>query len=105
MLDNIQPGAKVNVKVTSQPTNKGAVKTLVRLLSKSEKAKAEDRRLTRVRHENFTPKRRGGRLYAGHKVKLHPVKGKVGEQAVITATLSVLTDLKSVSRFVEVAPA
>lgn len=105
MSIDIAPGTTINVKVVKQPSSERAAKTLVRLLSKSPEAKAEDKRLTSLRKKHYTPGRRGGRLYAGHMPKLRPLKGEVGEQGTILATPDVLRDLGSVERFVEVAAA
>jgi hypothetical protein len=105
MLENITPGSKVNVKVTKRPTNQAAAKTIVRLLSKSKAAKLENERLRKARKAHFSQNRRGGRFWDVNVVKQHPLTGALGESKTITATLDVLTDLKSVSRFVEVTKA
>ncbi len=105
MLENIAPGTKVVVKVVKQPTNSAATKTIIRLLSKSTTVKAENKRLLQARKSGFRQARRGGRFWDVHVVKQRPVQGRPGETHTITATLDVLTDLRSVSRFVEVTPA
>ena len=105
MLDNIAPGSRINVKIVKNPSNAAAAKTLVRLLSKDRAAKAENDRLRRVRKSNFSQKQRGGRFWDSNVVKQHPVEATPGATGTITATLDVLTDLRSVSRFVEVSPA
>lgn len=105
MLDKIKPGSEVNVKVVKQPTNGAAAKTLVRVLSKSASVRPELNRLDKVRAKQYAPSRRGGRLYGGHMKKIHPIKGQLGEEANVTATVDVINDLKSVTRFIEVTPA
>lgn len=105
MLDKIAPGSKINVKIVKQPTNAAASKTLMRVLAKDPVVNAEHVRQTKVRKKNYSPSRRGGRLYGGYVVKQHPVKGRLGEAGTVTATLQVLRDLGSVQRFVEVSPA
>jgi len=102
MYDDIEPGSRINLKVTKQPTNAAAVKTIVRLLGKDEQVRVENNRLAKVRKKAYNPRRRGGRLYGGRQVKLRPVKARPPEQGTITATADVLADLKSVSRFIEV---
>ncbi len=104
-MADITPGSKVNVKIVSYPTNAAAAKTIVRLLSKDSTVVTENARLRRIRKQQYNPQPRGGRLYAGHLVKQHPIKGVVGEQGTIIASVDVLTDLNSVKRFVEVTPA
>jgi hypothetical protein len=105
MLDTIAPGSRVNVKIFKQPTNIAAAKTLVRLLSKDAEVIADNTRLQRIRKKHFSPIRRGGRDWGGQLIKQRPVKGNLGEAGTITATVDVLTDLRSVGRFVEVSPA
>ncbi len=105
MLDKIAPGSKINVKIVRQPTNAAASKTLVRVLQKDPEVYAEHDRQRKIRKKNFSPIRRGGRLWGGQVVKQHPVKGRLGEGGTVTATTSVLQDLGSVKRFIEVTPA
>jgi len=103
--DSIAPGSRIHLKVVKAPTRIAAAKTLVRLLSKDADAQEEDARLRRIRRKGYNPGRRGGRLYAGHVVKQHPLKGAVGESGTITATCDVLRDLAGVERFVEITAA
>lgn len=105
MLQNIAPGSKINLKVVKKPTSLAAAKTIVRLLSKSKCVKLENERLRKARREFFSQNRRGGRFWDVHVVKQDAVTATPGVSKTITATLDVLTDLKSVSRFVEVSPA
>jgi len=105
MLDKIKLGTTVQVKVATRPTNAAATKTIKRILAKSPEIAAEQRRIEKVRKSQYNPGRRGGRLYGGRQVKIHPVKGVVGESGTVVATVDVITDLKSVSRFVEVTAA
>ncbi len=105
MLDNIRPGSQIRVKVTKRPTNVAANKTLARVLAKSPTARAEQNRLEKVRVKQYSPRMRGGRLYSGRMVKIPPVKGTLGDEGVIIATVDVIKDLKSVARFIEVSDA
>lgn len=105
MFDQITPGSRVRVEVMKNPTNAAARKTLVRLLSKDPVVKAENKRLRSVRQSRHQPKMRGGRLYGGRMIKLRPVKGQVGEGGTLTATADVVSDLRSVVRFVQVTSA
>ncbi len=103
MLDDIQPGTTVQVTVVKNPTNEAAAKTLVRLLYKDAHNQALNHHLRKVRASQYQPRPRGGRMYGGQMVKLHPVQAKPGQAGKIRATVDVLRDLKSVSRFIEVA--
>jgi hypothetical protein len=105
MLQDIKPGTKVQVKVTKAPTNAAARKTIVRLLSKDKTVQAEDARLRKARKNNFRQGRRGGRFWDINVPKQPAVEARAGTSKTITATLDVLSDLKSVSRFVEVSEA
>jgi len=107
MLENIQPGDTVTVKVVKTPTNAAASKTLERVLCKDETHAAEVDRHRKIRKKNTPMSTRGGRwrIWEGRMVKQHPVEGKLGEAGTVKATYDVLKDLKSVERFVEVAKA
>lgn len=105
MLDSIQPGDRIAVRITRQPTNAAAVKTLQRVLAKDPQVKAEHERYRKIRKKNYNPGMRGGRLYAGQLVKQHPIKGQTGESGQVRATVDVLRDLRSVERFIEVSRA
>lgn len=104
-MSDIQPGSQIKITVTRRPTSAASTKTVVRLLSKDQKIKQENARLKVTRINHYRQTRRGGRFWDVNVVKQHPVQGLPGESGVITATLDVLTDLKSVQKFVEVAPA
>lgn len=105
MLDKVALGSRIQVKIVKQPTNVAAKKTLVRLLSKDPVVRANNNRLRRIRLANYVPHRRGGRWFGGQKVKLHTLHGDMGEAGTITATCDVITDLRSVQRFISVAAA
>lgn len=105
MTQDIKVGSKINVKVVKQPTNAAAAKTIVRLLSKDSAVQKENDRLRRARKNGLREAQRGGRMWKIRVVKQHPVAAKIGESGVIVATTDVLTDLNSVSRFVEVSKA
>lgn len=104
-MADIKPGSNVQVKVVKAPTNAAAAKTIVRILSKDKTVMAENKRQRQIRKRLYAPQPRGGRTYGGYVVKQHPVKGILGEQGTVFASLDVVQDLKSVERFVEVTPA
>lgn len=103
MPANIKTGSQVNIKIVKQPTNAAAQKTLVRLLSKDDQIKAENKRLETARAKNLRLANRGGRKWAVRVVKQHPVKGRVGETGTIKASYDVIKDLQSVERFIEIS--
>ena len=106
-MATITPGSRVVVKVIKPPTNRGAEKTIKRLLEKDKAAMKESNRQRAIRKRLFHPKPRGGRIspFGGYVVKQQSVKVKVGASGTITASLDVLRDLNSVQRFVEVTAA
>ena len=105
MPDTIAPGSKILLTIVKRPSNAAAAKTLVRLLSKDKTVKAENERLRKTRVSNLRQNRRGGRFWDVNVVKQPAVEAKIGVSKTIIASLDVLTDLRSVSRFVEVKPA
>src|SRR5688572_671210 len=105
MLENIAPGSQVTLKVVKEPTSAAARKTIVRLLSKDRGVKRENERLRKARVKHFSQSRRGGRFWDVNVVKQAAVEAKPGVSKTITASLDVLSDLRSVSRFVEVSKA
>lgn len=106
-MADVTPGSTITVKIVKEPANAGARKTLVRLLSKDPAVVKENKRLKKVRKANETYSPRGGRwrIWESRLVKQHPVAGTVGEAGTILASVDVLTDLKSVEKFVEVSTA
>lgn len=105
MLETIAPGSSIQVKVVANPTSVAAAKTLVRVLNKDAAHIAECKRHRKVRKTHFRTINRGGRKYAIHVPKQHPVKGQAGESGTVRATADVLADLRSVKRFIEVSKA
>ena len=102
---DIAPGSTVHVRITRNPTNAAAAKTLVRLLCKDPEAQRQMKLQRKIRDKHYKPDVRGGRLYGGRVVKQSPVKGVEGESGTFQATPDVIRDLASVSRFVEIKPA
>lgn len=105
MLDNIQTGQKVHVKIARQPTNAAARKTLARLLANDPQIAAEERRRKDVRQANKHTRTRAGRPWIVRPVRKPSVRGHLGEAGTITASYDVIKDLKSVAKFIEVSPA
>ncbi len=107
MLDKINLGDTITVKVTKTPTNAAGRKTLQRVLCKDPGHAAEVRRHRDVRDANTEKTTRGGRyrVWESRMVKQHPVAGEQGDQGTISASYDVMKDLKSVEKFIEVAKA
>ena len=105
MFENIAIGSDIHVKITKRPVSVAAAKTLVRVLSKDPVIQARNKHLRKVRDSHYRPRMRGGRLYGGRMIKLNPITVDTGKTGTLKATLDVLNDLRSVSRFVEITPA
>ena len=104
-MSDIKPGSKISVKIIKRPSSAAGVKTVVRLLSKDAGIMSENARLKVARKNHYRQTRRGGRFWDVNVVKQHPVKGLEGETGTITASLDVITDLKTIEKFVEITPA
>ena len=106
-MSDITAGTRVTVKVVKQPTNAAAIKTIVRLLSKDAVVKGHNARHRGIRKRAQSMSSRGGRwrVWESRLAKQHPVKGAVGDQGTIMATVDVLRDLNSIQRFVDVSAA
>ena len=104
-LNQIGPGSAVSVRVVKTPSSEAAAKTIVRILSKDPSIQATNKRYRKLRKIHYRPRMRGGRLYGGRMIKMRAVKPEIGAIGQVVASVDVLRDLKSVSRFVEVAVA
>ncbi|MEQ9459543.1 MAG: hypothetical protein RIG82_01145 [Phycisphaeraceae bacterium] len=105
MANTIAPGTQVLVKITKQPTNDAARKTLIRVLSKDPEIAEHTKRQRRARDRHNQPHARGGRTWIIRIPKKQQVRALPGEHGKVLATVDVLRDLASVERFVEVTPA
>jgi hypothetical protein len=104
-ISKIKPGSMVQVKIVKRPTSRAAVETLKRVFYKDATVAREARRHQTIRRHSLRRIRRGGRLYRLLPPKLQLVWAKVGEIGTVRASVDVLGDLSSVSRFVEITAA
>lgn len=101
---DVQPGSMIRIEITRQPTNAAAEKTLRRLCAKDAAIQRIDqhRKAKRPSWEDWI---RGGK-YWHHQMKSHTAaRVEPGRSYEVRATLDVLRDLGSVSRFVKVQSA
>ncbi|NJL30600.1 MAG: hypothetical protein HC898_02625 [Phycisphaerales bacterium] len=105
MSQSIVPGTKVQIKLVKSPTSAAAKKTIVRLLRKDAAVMGNADRLRKARKTHTTEHPRGGRMWSVRVPAIEPVQLTPGTTGTIVASLDVLTDLKSIARFVEVTPA
>lgn len=100
---DIAPGQTVSIEITARPTNAAAQNTLNRVCAKDPAVANRHRRMTRER-PSWQTWRRGGRLWH-HQMKSRPAAQLApGKRYSVLATVDVIRDLESVSRFVSVTP-
>ncbi len=95
---DIQPGSRVTLTVTSFIRSDSARKTLARLFVKD----PEVAKLRRRGPKPVTDTRRAGRIWKNRPSGSIHIAPQVGESAKLLATVDVIRDLQSVSRYVEV---
>jgi hypothetical protein len=101
---DITPGSAVQVKVTRNPTNEQAAKTLSRVFLRDPDNRKAARRRKRILFQQLRPKTRGGRIWVHHNHAPRMFQPQSGDACSIQCVTTVdLNDLASVSRFVEVA--
>ena len=102
MSADLKPGTVVTLRVTRNPTNEAAAKTLSRLFGKDPAAKRARVKRKKLLAEAMDPRRRGGRPWEVRPKAPRLVQPKAGDSCKIRATTDVIGDMKSVARFVEV---
>ncbi len=103
MAAQIKPGQWIKVTVKSQPRTAAGKKTMVRLFGRDIEVQRERRRQAKSRP--IQPSRRGGRIWMNRPPKLEVAKTTAGSTYRLFASVAVLRDLKSIERYVEIAPA
>ncbi len=103
MALQVKPGQWVQVKVVSQPKREAAVKTLRRLFEQDPEVRRERTRMKRSRP--IKTHIRGGRVWKDRPSRLQAVKTTKGASHRIFASISVIRDLNSLGKHVEVTPA
>ncbi len=99
---DIKPGSKVSIKITKNPSNEAAAKTLSRIFAKDPVNKRARVRRKKLLSEAMDPRRRGGRPWEVRSKAPRLVQPQRGDACNILATNDVIRDLGSVSRFIEV---
>lgn len=101
---DIKPGAKVTIKIVSQPRREAARKTLLRVCGK-------DPEMARVSRRTYEDRpsveywRRGGKMWRHAMKSKSPVKLEPGRSYTVRATMDVIRDLESVGNCVAVSNA
>ena len=102
MAVDIKPGSSVEITITRAPTNEAAAKTLSRVFGKDAAARKLRMRRKDLRTSGSHPIRRGGRIWMVRPKAPRLVMPEKGDSCNIRATVDVIADLGSVSRFVSI---
>jgi len=103
MSIEVQPGTQVRVTLTADPTNEAAAKTLSRVFAADSANRKARLARKRLRRNNMDPRRRGGRIWMVRPKAPRLYQPNKGDACNLRATTSLIRDLQSVSRFVNVA--
>lgn len=98
---DIQPGSNITVEIVLTPRNEAARKTLTRLCRRDPAVQRRLRRIDRTR-PSWQTWRRGGRYWHHQMKSATGVTIERGQRYALTATVDVVRDLHSVSRWVKV---
>ena len=99
---DVKPGWNVEITVTKTPTNEAAAKTLSRVFGKDAKARKLRVRRKELRTDGSHPIRRGGRIWMVRPKAPRLVMPEKGDTCTIRATVDVIADLGSVSKFIAI---
>jgi hypothetical protein len=102
MLDEIQPGQPIRVRITGYPTAEAQRKTLMQLCEQDKSVQTERKRLKRARAVRW--RTRAGRPWGGRSPRIQVVQVAPGAAYTIFGSVDVLRKLKSVEKIVEVTP-
>lgn len=101
---DIAIGSKISIEITKSPTNDAARKTLIRLCRK-DPAVARHHRKQQVKRPSWETWRRGGKMWH-HQMRTQPaVTVAPGQKFSLVASVDIVRDLASISRFVKVGKA
>ncbi len=99
---DITPGNTVNIEITATPRAEAARKTLLRVCGKDERM-AKLRRVQKRDRPSWQWWQRGGRQWHHQMHTISPVKLTPGSRYEVRATVDVIRDLASVSRWIKVS--
>ncbi|MFQ5415368.1 MAG: hypothetical protein ACE5E6_13000 [Phycisphaerae bacterium] len=103
MSIDLQPGSQLTVTVVQDPTNAAAAKTLSRVFASDPANRRTRPARKRLRERKMEGRQRGGRIWMVRPKAPRRFQPKKGDACRLFATSALLNDLRSVSRFVEVA--
>lgn len=103
MAIEAKPGSTLSVKLTKNPTNEAAAKTLSRIFGRDSANKKARARRKKLLASSMRVERRGGRPWEVRSKAPRLVQPRPGDSCKVFATTAILRDLASVSRFVSVS--
>ncbi|MCG8409423.1 MAG: hypothetical protein MI923_29815 [Phycisphaerales bacterium] len=104
MSIDVQPGSQVSVTVTAEPTNEAAAKTLSRVFARDPANRKLRMQRKKLRLYKMDGRQRGGRIWMVRPKAPRLCQPKKGDSCHLFTTSSLINDLRSVSRFVDVKP-
>ncbi len=105
MTAEIAVGGKIRIKVLKTPRSLAGRKTLLRILMKDEAHKKQHESNSRHRRSAIEQRRHAGRPWFVIPKKSLPITADSGQEAVVLATVDVVTDLAKLRPFLEISPA
>lgn len=104
-LDSLKPGQSVRCTLTKMPRSAGGESTVARLMRNDASAKKALRRSQRSRAQNINRYNRGNRMWISRVRPGKVVRVAPGQDWVMTFTVDMLPDLRSVEQYLEIRPA
>jgi hypothetical protein len=105
MFENIAPGQKIAVSVTSRPHREDEVQTIERLMRQDVGARRALARAQRTRRRHTPTKTRGGRRWFIRQRPAKVVRVEPGATWTMTYVPHLAPDFRSVEKHLEVKPA
>ena len=105
MAIDVKPGTQVCVKVSAEPTNQAAAKTLSRVFARGRGGRKLRSSRKQLRTNHIEGRQRGGRTWMVRPKAPRLCQPKKGDDCIVFATSALINDLRSLVRFVEVTPA
>lgn len=97
-----KPGSTVHVKVTADPTNEAAAKTLSRVFARDPAHRKTRVFRKKLRTLHMEGRQRGGRIWMVRPKAPRLIQPRKGDACDLFVTSALIRDLNSVARFVQV---
>lgn len=104
-LDNVTPGQDLRITITSEPRAAGARKTIARLMRQDPSIKKALKNAQESRMANLYVRSRGKRPWAVRRKAARYARVATGESWTMRYIPQLASDLRSVSKYLEIAKA